>query len=62
MLKKLLPQNIIFSLSLVRELTSVLITKVIAIFTLIHVYFSTPILFESRYLFDDIQSNTLIAY
>ena len=62
MLKKLLPQNITFSLSLVRELTSVLITKVIATFTLIHFYFSTPVAFDPRYFLGEVQSSTLITY
>jgi len=62
MFKKNWSQNIIFSLPLDRELTSVLITKVITIFTLLHFYFSSPVAFDSDHLFGQIQSNTSIIF
>ena len=57
MFKKWLPQQGIFSIPLIREITLVLVIKVIIIFTIQHFYFSDPIPFNADHLFGEVSSS-----
>lgn len=59
MIKKYLPQNGIFSIPLIREITLVLIIKVIVIFTIKHFYFSDPVAFNEDHLFGEIATQEI---
>ncbi|HEY7864660.1 MAG TPA: hypothetical protein VIC51_01495 [Psychromonas sp.] len=56
MIKKYLPQDGIFSIPLIREITLVLIIKIIVIFTIKYFYFSDPIAFNEDHLFGEVTS------
>jgi len=53
MSKKWLPQNGIFAIPLIREITLILIIKVIVIFTIRHLYFSDPVPFNAEHIFGE---------
>ena len=55
MLKKWLPQKGIFSIPLIREITFVLVVKLVVIFTIKYFYFSDPIAFSADHLFGEIK-------
>lgn len=55
MLKKWLPQKGIFSIPLIREITLVLVIKLIVLFTIGHFYFSDPVEFNADHLFGEIE-------
>lgn len=59
MIKKYLPQHGIFSIPLIREITLVLIIKVIVIFTIKYFYFSDPVAFNDAHLFGEITSQEI---
>jgi|GEM_PF-6113000 len=56
MFKKWLPQQGIFSIPLIREITLILIIKVIVIFAIKHFYFSEPVAFNEDHLFGEVAS------
>ena len=58
MLNKWLPQQGIFSIPLIREITLVLIIKLIVLFTIGHFYFSDPVQFNADHLFGEVISKT----
>lgn len=60
MFKKYLPENGIFSIPLIREITVILVIKIIVIFTIKHFYFSETLLFNADHLFGEprYQENT----
>lgn len=58
MFKAIFPKQGIFALPLIRELTVVLIIKVIIIFTIKHVYFSNPVPFDADHLFGSTTNDT----
>lgn len=53
MFKKLLPRKGLFSIPLIREITIVLILKLIILFTIKHFYFSDPVPFSADHIFGD---------
>lgn len=53
MSNKWLPKNGIFSIPLIREITLVLVVKVIVIFTIRYLYFSEPVSFNADHLFGE---------
>jgi hypothetical protein len=59
MIKKYLPQHGIFSIPLIREITLVLIIKIIIIFTIKYFYFSDPVVFNEAHLFGEITSQEI---
>lgn len=59
MIKKYLPQDGIFSIPLIREITLVLIIKIIVIFTIKYFYFSDPIAFNEDHLFGEVTSQQM---
>ncbi|MFT6926441.1 MAG: hypothetical protein ACJAZP_002052 [Psychromonas sp.] len=54
MIKKILPQQGIFSIPLIREITVVLIIKLIVILTIKYFYFSDPIVLNDARRFGEI--------
>jgi hypothetical protein len=56
MSRKWLPQEGIFSIPLIREITLVLVIKLIVIFTIQHFYFSEPVTFNADHLFGEVNS------
>lgn len=56
MLKKWLPQQGIFSIPLIREITLILVIKLIVLFTIGHFYFSDPVAFNADHLFGEVDS------
>ena len=54
MSKKWLPQQGIFSIPLIREITLILVIKLIVIFTIRHFYFSEPVSFNADHLFGEV--------
>lgn len=60
MFKKLLPKKGLFSIPLIREITIVLILKLIILFTIKHFYFSDPVSFSADHLFGDVPQQPLI--
>ena len=50
---KRLPQKGIFSIPLIREITLILIIKLIVIFTIKYLYFSDPVPFNADHLFGE---------
>lgn len=59
MIRKYLPQDGIFSIPLIREITLILIIKVIVIFTIKHFYFSDPVTFNEDHLFGEIATQEI---
>ena len=59
MFKKWLPQQGIFAIPLIREITLVLVIKIIIIFTIQHFYFSERITFNADPLFGKVGSSHL---
>jgi len=59
MIKKYLPQHGIFSIPLIREITLILIIKIIIIFTIKYFYFSDPVAFNEDHLFGEITSQEM---
>jgi hypothetical protein len=57
MSRKWLPQQGIFSIPLIREITLVLVIKLIVIFTIQHFYFSEPVTFNADHLFGEVNSS-----
>ena len=58
MLKKILTENRMFFIPLIRKLTLVLTSKVII--TIKNFYFSTPNLFDENHIFGGVKSNTVL--
>ena len=58
MLKKLFPENRIFFIPLIHELTLVLTINVMV--TIKNFYFSTPNLFDENHIFGGVKSNTVL--
>lgn len=56
MFNKWLPQQGIFSIPLIREITVILIIKVLVIFAIKHFYFSNPVPFDENHLFGEVAS------
>lgn len=56
---KLLPKKGIFSIPLIREITIVLIVKLIILLTIQHFYFSDPIPFSADHLFGNVPNHEL---
>jgi len=59
MFKKWLPQQGIFAIPLIREITLVLVIKIIIIFTIQHFYFSERITFNADHLFGEVGGSHL---
>lgn len=59
MIKKFLPQHGIFAIPLIREITLVLIIKIMVIFTIKYFYFSDPIAFNEAHLFGEVASQEI---
>lgn len=59
MIKKHLPQHGIFSIPLIREITLILIIKIIVIFTIKYFYFSDPVAFNEAHLFGEVASQEI---
>jgi hypothetical protein len=57
MFQKWLPQQGIFAIPLIREITLVLIIKLIVLFTIHHFYFSDPVSFNADHLFGEVSSS-----
>jgi hypothetical protein len=53
MFKKWLPQQGLFAIPLIREITVILIIKLIVLFTIHHFYFSDPVTFNADHLFGE---------
>jgi hypothetical protein len=53
MFRKCLPKNGIFSIPLIREITLILVIKIVVIFTIQHFYFSDPVPFDPNHLFGE---------
>lgn len=62
MLKKIWPKDGVFSIPLIREITLILIIKVIVIFTIKHVYFSNPVPFDADHIFGEVQTSSSFNY
>ncbi|MFQ3176261.1 MAG: hypothetical protein ACJAYB_002488 [Psychromonas sp.] len=60
MSKKYLPQHGIFSIPLIREITLILIIKIIIIFTIKYFYFSDPAVFNEAHLFGEVASQEIL--
>jgi len=61
MFKKWLPQKGIFAIPLIREITLVLVIKVIVIFTIQHFYFSNPVSFNADHLFGKVDAADAVS-
>lgn len=62
MLNKIWPKDGIFAIPLIREITLILIIKIIVIFTIKHLYFSNPVPFNADHLFGEIKTTSSATY
>ena len=54
MLKKWFPKKGIFSIPIIREITVILVIKVMVLFTIQYFYFSDPVPFNADHLFGEV--------